>query len=192
MTALEIYRDTFETVTPESAEQGEAADSGFVLQDEKILYRDLIELLRGTEPSTFPICEDAWYSLDLGITDYATATTESRSYHGQCQYDRSLICYGGPLPVAIPSPQRNQQSPGGRSLCARQSRKPKRCAASVPRRYMTNTPGPASAVVPDGRTLCRIMIMPGSVIVVTGYVETVSSYSAKPAKKPLTPRSRVT
>jgi hypothetical protein len=41
---IRIHR-TFEVVTPESAEDGEAADSGFLSENESVTFRELVHLM---------------------------------------------------------------------------------------------------------------------------------------------------
>ncbi len=46
---------TFETVTPESAEDGEVAESGFVSISEPVTFRELVSLMRDHPvPSCYP------------------------------------------------------------------------------------------------------------------------------------------
>lgn len=80
------YSETFELITEESAEHGEAADSGFVTAEAEESLRGMVELLRGTEPSRWPLpapqdadhCGAVWFTRygDMGTGEY-----ENRSYH---------------------------------------------------------------------------------------------------------------
>jgi hypothetical protein len=60
----------FSTVTPESAEDGEAAESGFLSQDEPTTFRDLVSLLKHGTPSAWPASGgvNEWVSQDQGET----------------------------------------------------------------------------------------------------------------------------
>jgi hypothetical protein len=60
----------FSTVTPESAEHGDVAESGILSQDEPTSFRDLVALLKYGEPSAWPASGDTreWVSQDQGET----------------------------------------------------------------------------------------------------------------------------
>lgn len=79
------YAETYEIVTPESAEYGDADERGFI--DERLTsdFRDMVDLLEGTEPSCNPLPADpgrhVWYTHYQYDVDYSTAGEESRSYH---------------------------------------------------------------------------------------------------------------
>ena len=72
----------FEIVTEESAENGEAAESGFLSQDEPCSFRELVELLRGGDPSSWPRAgaTSDWVTQDRG-QDYLTGDHETHSIH---------------------------------------------------------------------------------------------------------------
>lgn len=82
------YSETFESITEESAEYGEAAESGFIAEDGEESLRGMVDLLRGTEPSCWPLPmqQDAdftgrvWFTR-YGEQDYRTGDVENRSYH---------------------------------------------------------------------------------------------------------------
>ena len=76
-----IIRTTYEIVTPESAEDGEAAESGW--KDENGMHytvQEAIRLLEGSEPSSSSFHPGIWYT-QRGDTDYRTGGEESDSYH---------------------------------------------------------------------------------------------------------------
>ena len=82
------YNETYEIITDESAEHGEAADSGLVSEDCESIC-GMIDLLRGTQPSCWPLptAEQlrlpgyrVWFT-QYGERDYVTGETENRSYH---------------------------------------------------------------------------------------------------------------
>jgi len=79
-----LLTTSYETFTPESLENGECEDCG-MLDDAgtEYTFRELVHLLRHTEPSCYPLeCDDhAWFSLDLGCTDYSTGEETRHSYH---------------------------------------------------------------------------------------------------------------
>lgn len=76
---------TYETVTPESAAEGDYADSGFEL--EHASFRDAIqEFSTGgyCEADSCPIslrCPPRWFVRDLGVTDYGTGEQKQISLH---------------------------------------------------------------------------------------------------------------
>lgn len=82
------FNVTFETVTPESAEQGDAADRGFIA--EGVTLREAIrEHCQGfgwngyVEADSWPCslsCPPRWFTF-YGEMDYRTGETESRSLH---------------------------------------------------------------------------------------------------------------
>lgn len=75
-----IYR-TYETITPESAEDGETADSGFLSENEPCTFRELVSLLEGGEPSSYPRAGlRDWVTHDAG-TDYRTGEETRNSIH---------------------------------------------------------------------------------------------------------------
>ena len=82
------YSETFETITEESAEHGEAADSGFITMLGEESLRGMVDLLRGTEPSRWPLpapqdadwCGNIWFT-KYGDMDARSGEYENRSYH---------------------------------------------------------------------------------------------------------------
>jgi hypothetical protein len=88
---------TYEIVTPESAEQGDAEERGWIDQDGQTMAPDAEEASEGHTPVTLaydslyrcgasqPSCTGsglgAWYTCDEHSTDYRTGAAESRSYH---------------------------------------------------------------------------------------------------------------
>lgn len=75
---------TFSEVTPESAENGELSDSGFMWQDNECSFRDLIRLMRDhTNSSCHPATGGTheWYTSEMGAIDYRTGTERETSLH---------------------------------------------------------------------------------------------------------------
>ena len=73
---------TYEIVTPESAEDGEAADSGFVFEACDCTARELLAYIQRegfNVPSDSPGIP-GWLSTDSEM-DYSTGETETRSIH---------------------------------------------------------------------------------------------------------------
>ena len=80
-----LINKTYTEVTPESAEQGEFSDSGFVFEDAEYSFRELIEEL---EKHSQPSCsclhnnyDNVWFSSDFEIEDYCTMTERQESLH---------------------------------------------------------------------------------------------------------------
>ena len=74
---------TFETITPESAEDGEAEDRGFVV--EAVSLREAVEALEGlgchVEADCYPVTAPRWFTAYSTREDYGTGETENRSLH---------------------------------------------------------------------------------------------------------------
>lgn len=74
---------TYSVLTPESAECGDIAESGFVSQSEPCSFRELVDLMREhSEPSCYPsrggTCE--WFSTGFE-TDYRTGDDRETCIH---------------------------------------------------------------------------------------------------------------
>ena len=78
------YDETFEIITPESAEHGDFEETGFYAEGCTIdTFANLIDMLANTEPSCYPLPHDGagvWYT-QYGEPDYRTGDTENRAYH---------------------------------------------------------------------------------------------------------------
>lgn len=77
-----IISETYEIVTPESAECGDIADSGFCYQAEPYTFRELVEYIRfnGFYNPSDSHGIPRWLSNE-GDTDYCTGEREIRSIH---------------------------------------------------------------------------------------------------------------
>jgi hypothetical protein len=75
---------TFEVVTPESAEDGDVAESGFLVESESVTFRELVSLMEShPNPSCYPPRGEAYEWLSSHPeTNYrdASETTESLHY----------------------------------------------------------------------------------------------------------------
>lgn len=80
---------TYEIVTPESAEHGDADERGYIIEDTDL--RDAIQLLHRTrtnrvdgvsaiEPDSSPCVRPRWVTLTNGM-EFETGAVESRSLH---------------------------------------------------------------------------------------------------------------
>lgn len=66
-----LVNRTFATVTPESAELGDFADSGFDFENQEYTFRELVELMENhPEPSSAPC-------IDPGMNDWFTSYPET-------------------------------------------------------------------------------------------------------------------
>jgi len=74
---------TFEVVTPESAEDGEATESGFLSEGEAVTFRELVSLMRGHPlPSCYPARGEAFEWLSShSETDYRDCSNRTESLH---------------------------------------------------------------------------------------------------------------
>lgn len=79
-----LLSKTFSEVTPESAENGETSDSGFVWENSPHTFRELIYLLREHATSSSTNKQKTvhdWFSTDWSIEDYSTVTERQESIH---------------------------------------------------------------------------------------------------------------
>jgi hypothetical protein len=76
---------TFEIVTPESAADGDVSESGFISEREPFGFRELVEWMRGGEPSSWPASgsRHEWVSQSQGETRafFERGEDETRSIH---------------------------------------------------------------------------------------------------------------
>jgi hypothetical protein len=74
---------TFDIVTPESAESGESADSGFLAESESVTFRELVSLMRAhPNPSCYPPSGETYEWLSsYPETDYLDASETTESLH---------------------------------------------------------------------------------------------------------------
>lgn len=80
-----LINKTFSEVTPESAENGEHSDSGFVWENAECGFKELVRLLQEhREPSQWPLRAPhtgVWFSSGFSIEDYSTCTERETSIH---------------------------------------------------------------------------------------------------------------
>ena len=73
---------TFDVVTPESAEDGESAESGFLVESESVTFRELVSLMKShPNPSCYP------------ETDYRDASERTESLHFDRENSPRLMKY---------------------------------------------------------------------------------------------------
>lgn len=83
MTTLLISR-TYSEVTPESAEDGDFSDTGFVYKDNEFTFRELVRELRdcchlsASHPGDR---SNVWASTGFSTSDYSTGTEREESVH---------------------------------------------------------------------------------------------------------------
>ena len=83
LSGVYYIRETYEIITPESAENGEVEGRGFIDEEDRPLeFNELVELLRGTEHSG-----NDW-ATRYGDMDPITGNVENRSYHPISPLDR--------------------------------------------------------------------------------------------------------
>ena len=77
-----LIRTTFEVITSDSAEHGEAAECGWVDEEgTEYGFRELVELARSGEVSSSSPAPSAWLTVYKYDEDYSTGAVENRSYH---------------------------------------------------------------------------------------------------------------
>ena len=85
------YAETFATITPESASYGDYDETGFIDENLESDFRDMVDLLQGTEPSCSNIEQASWFSdseYGHGTRDYfEQGTGEVRSSHPKTDRD---------------------------------------------------------------------------------------------------------
>lgn len=99
-----LFNITFEVITPESAEDGDFAESGFM--EENLGFREAYNILRwkgssGTEASCSDIRQARWITFyntedvhDGTTTNYSLHLPESLSGSSRVRIARLFRCYG--------------------------------------------------------------------------------------------------
>ena len=83
------YAETYEIITEESAIDGDAEERGFIDTDAETDFRNMSDLLQGTEPSSSEISISGyltWYTRYEDM-DYRTGEWKNRSYHPKTERD---------------------------------------------------------------------------------------------------------
>ena len=80
-----IINRTFAETTPESCEQSDFSDTGFISEGEQVTFIELIDLMKEhNHASCSPDNLDnlhTWYSTDFYTSDYGTCTEREESIH---------------------------------------------------------------------------------------------------------------
>ena len=78
-----LINKTYSIVTPESAENGEDSDSGFLSKNEKVTFRELVNLIQDhPAPSCYPASGSVWeWVSTYPSTDFQTGEEETQSLH---------------------------------------------------------------------------------------------------------------
>lgn len=81
-----LLSKTYEIITEESAENGEAEETGFVWENSPCEFKEVIDYLRGAHASQYPVTnvENVWFT-HYGEMDYTSGDYENVSFH----YSRS-------------------------------------------------------------------------------------------------------
>lgn len=74
-----IVSETYQEVTPESAEYGDFSDTGFVFQDEPYSLRELIDYIKRSGYARQGLTR--WLSTEESIDCYQTLTYRSTNLH---------------------------------------------------------------------------------------------------------------
>lgn len=85
MSASILVSQTFEIITPESAEQGDAEERGYKYEDREFTFRELVDLMEehpqcSSGGGNFTPGPNDWFS-SYGDTDFRTGAVESTSVH---------------------------------------------------------------------------------------------------------------
>ena len=75
---------TFAEVTPESAQDSDFSNQGFICEKETVSFSELVDLMREhNEPSQSPNNGNTsvWYSTGFYTSDYSTGTDREESIH---------------------------------------------------------------------------------------------------------------
>ncbi len=76
---------TFAECTPESAENSDFSDTGFISEVEQVTFKELVKLMKEhNQPSCSPNKFNdlhTWYSTGFNTSDYRTATEREESIH---------------------------------------------------------------------------------------------------------------
>jgi hypothetical protein len=77
-----LISKTYQTVSPESADYGEYEDSGYCWENTECSFSEIVDTIRGLEPSQSPITNPAfvWFT-EHGDTNYNTGEETNYSYH---------------------------------------------------------------------------------------------------------------
>lgn len=77
-----LLSKTYEAITEESAEHGDAESRGYEWEDSPHSVREAADMLRHREPSQSPITDPArvWFT-EYGDADYRTGDVENTSLH---------------------------------------------------------------------------------------------------------------
>ncbi len=79
-----LISKTFSEITPESAEDGDFSRTGFVSEEEKVTFSELVDLMKDhSQASNWPDQMDinTWYSTGFYTSDYRTATEMEECIH---------------------------------------------------------------------------------------------------------------
>lgn len=79
-----LISKTFAEITPESCENSDFSDTGFISEKEQVSFSELVYLMRdhnlpSCSPDDYSI--NTWYHTDFFTTDYSTGTKREESIH---------------------------------------------------------------------------------------------------------------
>lgn len=104
------FNVTYEIVTPESAERGDTAENGFIIEGAtlrealKLVYEtrtSRVDGISSIEADEYPVTCPSWITVSNGM-EFETGACESRSIHfpdnlsasTRCRIARLMDCYG--------------------------------------------------------------------------------------------------
>lgn len=92
-----LVSKTYSQIAPESAEDGDFSDYGFVWEDVPYTFRELVELLDSRE---WHFDEGGIITNGWNIIDYYTMTSEEEQLHVQCPTARHIRYFDKALKLA--------------------------------------------------------------------------------------------
>lgn len=91
-----LISKTFTEITPESAENSDFSNSGFIDKKIKVSFRELVDLMKAhTMPSQSPndMSIAVWYESGYYTSDYRTGTERSEAIHFHRDNPQNVIKY---------------------------------------------------------------------------------------------------
>ncbi len=79
-----LLSKTYQTTTPESVENGDFAETGFIFENEEYSFTDLINLINNDgycHTSDYPANSHSWISTEDEVENYATGENIQYSLH---------------------------------------------------------------------------------------------------------------
>lgn len=89
-----LINRTFAETTPESVEIGDFSNTGFVIENEQVTFRELVKLMEEHYlPSSSLINEHTWFSTEFYTTNYRTGAEREESIHFSRDNSSNVLKY---------------------------------------------------------------------------------------------------